>query len=127
MHLPPLFPLFQLVRFPRRKPKSTGAPPIRNYPSANVARHSNSQLSACPHDGALYTAYASFLIANHDFNEALPAIERGLKIAPQSVILHLRQGEALIALGNAPEDWQPWTKPRRIRNLSSFAAWDINY
>jgi tetratricopeptide (TPR) repeat protein len=59
-------------------------------------------IAAWPQDAALYTAYASFLIASHDFNEALPAIERGLKIAPQSVILHLRQGEALIALGDAP-------------------------
>lgn len=57
---------------------------------------------ACPHDAALYTDYASFLIGNHDFNEALPVIEEGLKIEPQSEILHLRQGEALIALGDAP-------------------------
>jgi tetratricopeptide (TPR) repeat protein len=58
-------------------------------------------IAACPQDAALYTAYASFLIGNHDFNDALPTIERALKIAPQSIILHLRQGEALIALGDA--------------------------
>lgn len=77
-------------------------------------------IHACPGDVSLYTAYASLLIANHDFNGALPTIERGLTLAPHSEVLHLRQGEALIALGDAPRGLKALEKARTDKESQFF-------
>jgi tetratricopeptide (TPR) repeat protein len=58
-------------------------------------------IEACPGDADLYRAFAALLIANRDFSNALPWIDKGLRLAPDDAVLNLRKGESLTALGQA--------------------------
>jgi tetratricopeptide (TPR) repeat protein len=60
-------------------------------------------IRACPGEARLYAGLASLLVANHDFNTALPWIDKGLALTPDDAILNLRKGEALVALSR-PKD-----------------------
>jgi tetratricopeptide (TPR) repeat protein len=60
-------------------------------------------IQACPDDPRLYGEFASLLIANRDFKAALPWIDKGLALAPTDATLNLRNGEALVGVGQAKE------------------------
>jgi len=57
----------------------------------------------CPNEVHLYVEFTSLLIANREFNTALPWIEKGLKLAPDDSVLNLRKGEALVGLSQGKE------------------------
>lgn len=56
-----------------------------------------------PSDQTLYSDYASLLIANRDYSQALTWISKGLKVAPRNNDLRFRKGIALRALNRYQE------------------------
>jgi tetratricopeptide (TPR) repeat protein len=60
-------------------------------------------IRACQHDPRLYTEFASLLVANRDFSNALSWADKGLKLAPEDPTLNLRKGEALVALSQGKD------------------------
>ncbi len=72
-------------------------------PLAERSKAFQQVIRACPEDARLYGEFASLLVANRDFEGALPWIDAGLKRAPEDAVLNLREGEALVALGR-PKD-----------------------
>jgi tetratricopeptide (TPR) repeat protein len=60
-------------------------------------------IRSCPDDPHLYLEFSSLLIAQRDFNTALPWIDKGLQLAPEDPTLNLRKGEALVGLSHGKE------------------------
>lgn len=60
-------------------------------------------IHVCPDDARLYVEFASLLVANRDFSNALSWIDKGLALAPENASLNLRKGEALVALSRGKE------------------------
>jgi len=80
-----------------RRAASSGVPmPVRRIAYERSIR-------ACPNEPRLYVEFTSLLIANREFNTALPWIDKGLKLEPENQILNLRRGETLVGLSRGQE------------------------
>ena len=60
-------------------------------------------IHACPDEPRLYVEFASLLVANRDFSNALSWTSKGLSLAPEDPTLNLRKGEALVALSQGKD------------------------